>query len=78
MKKEDLDLLIKKMKLQKAKKKPWMDAMPNSSFWLNGSVQLEVNTSNKSIKRLNDFEELSYLSSSLEKITKLLKGEKIE
>lgn len=78
MKTTDLELLIKKHGYLKCKRKPWMDAMPDSIFFIKGETKLEFNSKSRFIKRLNDFAELNYQYSDLGKIEKLLKGEKIE
>lgn len=78
MKTEDLQLLIKKQGYVKCKQKPWMSAMPDSTFFIKGELKLEFNSKSRFIKRLNDFAELNYQYSDFSKIEKLLKGDKID
>lgn len=78
MKTEDIHVLLRKHKFVRAKRKPWMAAMPDSEFYMTNSVVLEFNSKSRYLKRLKDFTELNYQYSSLEKIEKLMKGDPVE
>lgn len=75
---EDLRILIKKHGFGKAKRKPWMDTMLNSEFYIKKDLKIELNSRSRFLKRLNDFVEVPYLYTKLEVIENLLNGERVK